>query len=381
MNTLLLLALLVFTCVLVQALVLSAWRSAIEREGEGSLARAPIEHYPMVSLLVPVRNGASTLTPLLQDLNAQRWPRERMEVIVIDDHSEDRTAALVRGMSARWPQLGSISLENTHGKKAAIAAGVERAIGDLIVLTDADARCGVERVHLIIEAWSRSRADMLLMPVITHGNGMLGAIQEEEQSAFQAATAGSALLGRSLLANGANLAFTRAAFERVSGFAGDRRASGDDQFLLQRMKRVGFNISHVGHPDAAVHVEAEATARGFIAQRLRWAGKMRAGAGVPSLVGAATILLPVALVAFTAYAAVHVKAGQGMERTWLMILASWLLWALPVIALVNAQKRAMRERPRPMRTLAALLCFPLYALPIALASFVVRPEWKGRRIG
>ena len=45
-----------------------------------------------VSLLVPARNAARTLTALLQDLHAQQWPKEALEVIVVDDGSEDGTA-------------------------------------------------------------------------------------------------------------------------------------------------------------------------------------------------------------------------------------------------------------------------------------------------
>jgi hypothetical protein len=221
---------------------------------------------------------------------------------------------------------------------------------------------------------------MILLPVITRGSGLLGILQEEEQFAFQAATTGSAMHDAPLLANGANLAFTKAAFNRINGFVGDRFASGDDQFLLQRMKRAGLRIGHLNHPDPAVEVEAETTWSGFFSQRLRWAGKMRAAAGAASLAGAFVVLLPWALAVFTAYAIAHFEPGQGIERTGLLILASWALWSLPIVSLVNAQKRAMRVRPRPLRTWLAALCFVVYALPIALAALMIRPRWKGRGI-
>jgi hypothetical protein len=146
------------------------------------------------------------------------------------------------------------------------------------------------------------------------------------------------------------------------------------------MKKAGKKISFLLDPAVVVSVEVERTWTAFFAQRLRWAGKMRGLGGVGLLTGAFAVLLPYSIAAVTVWAVVDFRPGQGVERTWLLLLAAWGLWAFSVVALINTAKRAIGARRRSLRSLFALLCFPVYSLPIAIASFFVRSHWKGRRI-
>src|SRR5690606_36435949 len=54
-----------------------------------------LEHIPFVSILIPVRDESANILLLLEDLLAQDYPADKMEIIVIDDHSSDNTAVLV----------------------------------------------------------------------------------------------------------------------------------------------------------------------------------------------------------------------------------------------------------------------------------------------
>lgn len=380
MSGVLLAAGVLFLIALGQALMLARWRERIQgavREGAKG-----VEGTVHVTVLVPVRNGADTLVPLLQDLYAQRYPKELLEVLVVDDHSTDASASMVTQMARRWPQLKLLQLAvGEEGKKAAISAGVQRAMGELIILTDADARCSVERVERIVAHWMMHRPGLLLVPVrTTDGEGVLGLMQAEEQWALQAATAGSALDGTPLLANGANLAFSRDAFQRVGGYRGDRRASGDDVFLLASMLRAGIPVGYLLDPEAAVFVRPESSWAAWWTQRLRWAGKMRdarTGASWPA--AAVVVGLPWLLLVVT-WRATSLQVGQQLVYTGSLLLAAWWLWIAPNIALVNAQKAVHGEPTRVFRTLVGLLLFSVYAPLVALSSLIWRPQWKGRRV-
>ncbi len=369
-----------FLIALGQALMLGRWRERIQ--GAVRKGAEGVEGTVHVTVVVPVRDGADTLVPLLQDLYAQRYPKELVEVLVVDDHSTDATASMVTEMARRWPQLKLLQLAGVdQGKKAAITAGVQRAMGELMILTDADARCGVERVERIVAHWMVHRPGLLLVPVrTTDGEGLLGLVQAEEQWALQAATAGSALDGTPLLANGANLAFSRDAFQRVGGYHGDRRASGDDVFLLAGMLRAGIPVGYLLDPEAAVNVRSETSWCAWWTQRLRWAGKMRdarTGAAWPA--SALVVGLPWLLLLVT-WRATSLQVGQQLVYTGSLLLAAWWLWIAPIIALVNAQKAVYGEAPRVFRTLVGLLLFSVYAPLVALSSLVWRPMWKGRRV-
>lgn len=380
MSVMLLLAMLGFAAALGFASVVMGWRQRIAEECARPLPPAPaIEDRPWVTLVVPARNARETLPLLLQDLYAGSHPRERTEVLVIDDGSTDGTADPVRGMGRSWPQLRLLANAG-EGKKAAITTGVRAAQGELIVLTDADARCGPRRVERIVAAWRATGADLLLVPVRTEGEGVLGRVQGAEGSALLAVGAATALGGSPLLANGANMAFTRAAFDRVQGFQGDRWASGDDIFLLQRMKRAGMRIRYVLDREALVTVTAEPDLRGFWQQRLRWAGKMRGVKGAGNLLGVLGLSLPWALLVLTCAIDLRLAVGQGLFRSVLLVGSAWLLWSVPVLVLVREADRFL-ERPSAWALNAfSLLAFSVYAPVIAVASLFVRPVWKGRRV-
>jgi cellulose synthase/poly-beta-1,6-N-acetylglucosamine synthase-like glycosyltransferase len=380
MNTLLMFSLLAFAASLVHAVVINGWR---QRFAEGQVDDAvvpPAGELPMVSMIIPVRDGAATINGLLQDLYAQRYPKEGVEVIVVDDHSTDATADLTRGMMKHWPQLRLLNNDG-EGKKAAITQGVSQAKGALIIITDADARCGADRVPTIVAHWLATNADMVLMPVRTDAaSSFLGRVQEDEQAALLLAGAATALEGAPILANGANMAFTRAAFVAVRGYVGDRHASGDDIFLLERMKQAGKPVSYLLDAKAMVTVRAEATGRDFWQQRLRWAGKMRGVRGAGKWAGLLALMLPVALVVITLSLRLPSAVNQGLFRSALLLGSAWLFWLVPVLGMVRDAKGFLGQRYSALGTMISLLAFAVYAPAVALTSIFVRPVWKGRTI-
>ena len=81
-----------------------------------------------------------------------------------------------------------------------------------------------------------------------------------------------------MLANGANLAFTKSAFDAVRGYEGnDGLPSGDDVFLLHKIKQLRpKNVRYLKHENVWVTTSSKKTLNGFLQQRVRWAGKASA---------------------------------------------------------------------------------------------------------
>ncbi|CAA9543911.1 MAG: hypothetical protein AVDCRST_MAG73-2217 [uncultured Thermomicrobiales bacterium] len=93
---------------------------------------------PVLSLIVPAYNEASriaaTVTSAVAYLDAQDDP---YELIVVDDGSEDETAAIARSAAAGHPSVSVLSIPH-GGKAAATRAGIVHARGELIAFSDAD---------------------------------------------------------------------------------------------------------------------------------------------------------------------------------------------------------------------------------------------------
>lgn len=384
MSALLLQTLAAFAITMVFAYVVGSWTESMR--GAARVKDQVGEAKPaLVTVLVPARNAMETLPELLQDLYAQQWPKDALEVLVVDDGSTDGTGQVVLGMANTWHGLKLLRATGA-GKKAAIAQGVARAEGEWVVLTDADARCGPLRVRNIMQAMQGKRTDLLLMPVGTVGRGWLQRLQVEEQLALLGVGAGTGLQGGPALANGANMAFRKEAFSAVGGYEGDGWASGDDIFLLRRMRDHGRQVEYLFDPEVTVIVQAEVTLRGFWQQRLRWAGKMRA-TGLAILPPLAGILLPWFLVYITGSLSPSQLMAQRPFTVLVLLASAWMLWLLPILALVNEARRFLEKtsgddlpRGNALATLVALAAFSVYAPVVALASLVFRPVWKGRRI-
>jgi len=378
MNTATLIALCAFAPALAHAARLNGWRRALR-----SVTADPVPDDagpPPVTVVIAARDAAEDIVPLLQDLYASAH-REGTEVIVVDDHSSDGTAGVVERMALRWPGLRLLRLSDAQGKKAALMAGVEAARNDLVVFTDADVRTAPARIGTIARHHLRHRWDLCILPVRTVGDGLLGMVQEEEQAALFAAAVGTWSEGAPLLAYGANLAVRKQAFTAVGGHAGDRWASGDDVFLLARIRARGGRIALLAADDVVVGTAAVPVLREAIAQRLRWAGKMRGSRDVRTLLGSAFgLLLPWYLLLLSVALLDVVRMGQGALFALALLVAAWCCWLFPTLGAAGDARAHLHGRRAPWRTFTALLAFTVYAPLIAVASLVVRPRWKGRRV-
>ena len=94
---------------------------------------------PQLSAVVPAYNVVESLPQLLTELKAALDATGRAGALVlVDDGSTDGTGELLRAEAARDPRLAVVRFEKNAGQSAALAAGLQRARGDVVVTLDAD---------------------------------------------------------------------------------------------------------------------------------------------------------------------------------------------------------------------------------------------------
>jgi len=271
-----------------------------------------------VTVVIPARNEAQNIGACLQSVLDGSYPRHLLEILVVDDFSEDETGEIVLKMVENNPAnirlirlADSSAPENipAFGKKRAIQAAIAGARGELIVTTDADCMAPPDWLLLLISAYETRQPKAIVAPVMIHQErNLLHYFQALDVAGTMGITGAGIGLGWQRLGNGANLAYPKTAFEAVKGFAGDAQAaSGDDLFLLQKIARHWPDgIIFLKNAAAAVCTPAAPDWRAFFQQRLRWGTKNAALPETPvRLVLAAvwlfccTILLNTALVVFS----------------------------------------------------------------------------------
>jgi cellulose synthase/poly-beta-1,6-N-acetylglucosamine synthase-like glycosyltransferase len=99
---------------------------------------------PRVSIIVPTYNEAGLVEAKLDDLARQDYPRELLEVIVVDSASTDGTPEKVEEWARRNPglKLSIVREPVRRGKAFALNNALKHATGDVVVITDVDARWG-----------------------------------------------------------------------------------------------------------------------------------------------------------------------------------------------------------------------------------------------
>jgi succinoglycan biosynthesis protein ExoA len=89
---------------------------------------------PLVSIIMPVKNEGSYINQALDHIEAQTYPRENIEIIIVDGGSSDNTATIVRSRMERDKRIKFI--EGTYNCPAAMNAGIDVANGTLIAKVD-----------------------------------------------------------------------------------------------------------------------------------------------------------------------------------------------------------------------------------------------------
>jgi poly-beta-1,6-N-acetyl-D-glucosamine synthase len=231
-----------------------------------------------ISVIIPARNEEENIGALLKALKQQDYPLAKFEVIVVDDHSTDNTASIVRQYSA--VKLISLSEEGINSyKKKAIETGIAAATGELIVTTDADCIPGPKWLSGIASFKEERDPVFIAAPVVIDcNNTLLQSFQAMDFMVLQGITAAAVHKSKLSMCNGANLAYERKAFNEVNGFTGvDHIASGDDMLLMHKIAtQFPGKVGYLQSKEAIVSTQPMKTWKAFFNQRIRWASKASA---------------------------------------------------------------------------------------------------------
>lgn len=239
---------------------------------ESRLASNLINEFPAVSIVVSFRNESENVLGLLNGLLVLDYPKEKLEIILVNDHSSDNTLALLNSFKS-----STVKVVNStgDGKKQAIETAVNIASGEWILMTDADCEIPKSWVKSMVSRIS-SKSKMILGPVfIKNTHSFLGQLQSIEFLGLQGTTCGSAGKGHPVSANAANMLFRLETFKELNPYHNNYDLkTGDDQFLLMAVtnaypESVGYSLNK----GSIIFTYPVPTWKKYFNQRIRWASK------------------------------------------------------------------------------------------------------------
>jgi cellulose synthase/poly-beta-1,6-N-acetylglucosamine synthase-like glycosyltransferase len=233
-----------------------------------------------LSIIIPARNEEANIENCIQSILQNNYPYHLFEIIVVDDHSEDNTANIVKKYEQQNVKL--ISLKDfvtdkiNSYKKKAIEVAIAQASGTLIITTDADCIVPATWLQTIASFYEEKKPAFIAAPVtINCGWNFIQIFQSLDFMTLQGITAAVVHKKQMTMCNGANMAYERAAFYEVGGFAGiDNIASGDDMLLMHKIyKQYPDRVLFLRSKEAIVKTAPVNTIKQFFNQRVRWASK------------------------------------------------------------------------------------------------------------
>lgn len=333
-----------------------------------------------VSVLIAARNEEDNIGRTLDCVVNQTFPKELLQIIVVDDHSTDKTAEIVSSYASRGVELIQLNEGDKLNsyKKLAITRAMEQASGDIIVTTDADCRMGVEWLATIIGYFEEKGTYMVSSPVA----------YSEEKSYFERLQTleflyliglGAAGIGNHspTTCNGANLAYRRDLFYELGGFNGiDSLASGDDELFLHKVaEKYSRKIGFCKAEEAIVYTDAKATLSSFLSQRRRWASKST------KYKDKRVVWLGVSVWLFNlSFIAGFIQFIVDLPQIHVLFLVAFTMKILAELAFVYPLCRLINRRRLLLNLFPLSLIHALYFVYIGLAGNVGKYDWKGRKV-
>jgi cellulose synthase/poly-beta-1,6-N-acetylglucosamine synthase-like glycosyltransferase len=329
-----------------------------------------------VSVIIPARNEEKNIGELLNALKIQTYPLHLIEVIVVNDHSSDNTAEVVK----QFPDIRLINLEDrviNSYKKKAIEQGILASSGQLIITTDADCIPLQSWIETIVSFYEEKRPVFIAAPVIVQNNSsILEIFQSLDFLTLQGITGASVYKKFHSMCNGANLAYEKNAFEMVNGFEGiGNIASGDDMLLMHKIqKKFPGKVSYLKSKNVIVSTQPMKTWKKFFNQRIRWASKAR-------FYGDKKIFWTLLLVyLFNLSFLVLFVAGFWLHILWLFLIGLWIAKTIIEFPFIHSVAAYFNQQ--------LLLRYFFFFQPLHIAYTIIagwlgqftKYEWKGRRV-
>lgn len=326
---------------------------------------------PFVSVIIAARNEEKNILKCLNSLDEINYPKEKLEIILVNDESTDRTEEIIKQFINPKPHYLLINSDanlKLIGKAKPLAEGIKHAKGDLIFITDAD--CTIQK-DWIKKTASFYNDDVAMVNgfTIPKTYGAFSGIQSIDFIFLLFVAGGSANLGVPISCIGNNISFRKSVYDELGGFERLGPSVTEDFLLLNSIRKLKkYRIIFLLDRKTFVTTEPCKTIKELFHQKKRWAvGGIQAPYSGLLIMGWAflTSLLTILTPLF-------------FSAVWLYLFAFKFLIDFFVSLMIHREIGITRQ----------LKYFPLFflyqTLYVVLLPFVVllnrKVYWKGRSI-
>ncbi|MFA5998262.1 MAG: glycosyltransferase [Candidatus Paceibacterota bacterium] len=237
----------------------------LSKPARAARARTPGTATPSVAIIVPCWNEAATVAATCESLLALDYPKEKLEIILVDDGSTDATPAAMARFASE-AQVRIIRKEN-GGKHTALNAGVAATNAEFVACLDADSFVEPDALLEILPCFEDPNVAAATGAMSIHKPGnILQHMQNAEYIFGITFRHAIASINGLYVTPGPFSFYRRAIIEKLGGFRYGHQT--EDMEMALRIQQAGYGIENA--PRARVYTKAPSTIMKLLKQRTRW---------------------------------------------------------------------------------------------------------------
>lgn len=230
--------------------------------------------WPTISILVAARNEEDNIDACLQSLSELDYPESKIEILVGNDMSDDRTREKIAAFAATSNNIHLVDITTTLGKakgKANVLAQLaRRATGRYYLITDADIVVNANWAKELVSFFDAPKTGIVSGITFVHGPTMFARLQGLDWLYFMGLLKAAYNAGVHGTAVGNNMAISKEAYDSVGGYESLDFSVTEDFKLFKEVRKKGWKTLNVLTPNTLNISKAAPTVLGLLHQRKRW---------------------------------------------------------------------------------------------------------------
>lgn len=331
-----------------------------------------LEELPFVSVIVPARNEEHNINNCINSLLASSYPKDKYEIIAINDRSEDNTKAILDELAKKNLNLRVIHINkenrknNLRGKPGALQHGYNVAKGSIVLMTDADCVVNAQWIETVVNNFSPKTVGMVASYTVIDGNSFFDKIQCIEWIFLHTMASGSIAFGFPLGCYGNNLSVKIKDYFKVGGYRNIRFSVTEDLALEQAFYNEKIDIRYLCSFESSVVTLATTNLREYLKQRKRWA----IGGKALGLKAVLFVLSSLAIWIGILVSLIYLNLG--------LLLFVILFKILCDIILISSPLKILNKKNLYIYLVPSILFFLVMELVVPFLIIDKRVNWKGQ---
>lgn len=236
-----------------------------------------VVYEPTVSFIIPCKNEEKDISTTIANCFAANYPKEKLEVIVINDGSTDNTGKQLEIQKLIYPNLKVITFAQNQGKRVAMAEGFKLASGEILIQLDSDSFIDPQTFKNLITPFALEDIGAVCAhadPVNANKNFITKMQSAYYYMSFKILKAAESTFMSVFCASGCSSAFRKSAVMPIldkwlnESFLGEKVTWGDDRALTSWILKTGYKSIYTDKVQAYTIVPEKFNV--LMRQQIRW---------------------------------------------------------------------------------------------------------------